>query len=104
MLALADVVVGNSSSGLIEAPAMGTPTINVGSRQSGRLRGESVIDASENAEAVRAAIEKALSPEFQANASKSTSPYGSGGAAKRIKDAIATADLSNILTKRFHDR
>lgn len=104
MLALADVVVGNSSSGLIEAPAMGTPTINVGSRQSGRLRGESVIDASENAESVRAAIEKALSPEFQAKASKSTSPYGSGGAAKRIKDAIATADLSNILTKRFHDR
>ncbi|HEX9085890.1 MAG TPA: UDP-N-acetylglucosamine 2-epimerase, partial [Gemmatimonadaceae bacterium] len=104
MLALADVVIGNSSSGLIEAPAMGTPTINVGSRQSGRLRGDSVIDASETTKSVRAAIEKALSPEFRAKAAKSTSPYGSDGAAKKIKDAIASADLSKILSKRFHER
>jgi UDP-N-acetylglucosamine 2-epimerase (non-hydrolysing)/GDP/UDP-N,N'-diacetylbacillosamine 2-epimerase (hydrolysing) len=104
MLALADIVIGNSSSGLIEAPAMGTPTINVGSRQSGRLRGDSVIDASENKASVRDAIEKALSPDFRAKAAQSTSPYGSGGAAKRIKDAIASADLSRILTKRFHAR
>ncbi len=104
MLALADVVVGNSSSGLIEAPAMGTPTINVGSRQSGRLRGDSVIDAGENTKSVRAAIEKALSPDFRAKAAASTSPYGSGGAARKIKDAIASADLTRILSKRFHER
>jgi UDP-N-acetylglucosamine 2-epimerase len=83
---------------------MGTPTINVGSRQSGRLRGDSVIDASENTASVRAAIEKALSPDFRAKAAGSNSPYGTGGAPKKIKDAIASADLSRILTKRFHAR
>ena len=104
MLAIADVVVGNSSSGLIEAPAMGTPTVNVGTRQSRRLRGESVIDAAEDRESIAAAIRQALAPEFQAKVAKLTSPYGAGGAAKRIADAIASADLSEILTKRFHDR
>jgi len=104
MLALADVVVGNSSSGLIEAPAMGTPTVNVGTRQSRRLRGESVIDAAEDRGSIGEAIRQALSPEFQAKVAKLTSPYGAGGAAQRIADAITSADLSRILTKRFHDR
>jgi len=104
MLALADVVVGNSSSGLIEAPAMGTPTVNVGTRQSRRLRGESVIDAAEDRSSIGEAIRQALSPEFQAKVAKLTSPYGAGGAAQRIADAITSADLSRILTKRFHDR
>lgn len=104
MLALADVVVGNSSSGLIEAPAMGTPTVNVGNRQARRLRGESVIDASEDRKSVSAAVRKALSAEFRATAAGAKSPYGVGGAAKRISETIASADLSKILAKRFHDR
>ena len=104
MLGLADAVIGNSSSGLIEAPAMGTPTVNIGSRQSGRLRGNSVIEAEETADSVRKAIEKALSANFREKMVKSRSPYGAGGAAEKITDVLASADLSQILTKRFHDR
>lgn len=102
MLALADAVVGNSSSGLIEAPAFGTPTVNVGPRQAGRLRGPSVIDVDESAPSIRDAIARALSSGFAASARASTSPYGAGGTAAKIRDVLATADLSDILRKRFH--
>ncbi len=103
VLAQADVVIGNSSSGLIEAPAVGKPTVNLGDRQRGRLRGASVIDCEESAAAIEAAIRRALSPAFHASLAGQASPYGEGGAAPRIKEALATADLDGILLKRFHD-
>lgn len=103
MLALADAVVGNSSSGLIEAPAFATPTVNVGDRQRGRLRGASVIDVDETADAVRAGVERALSPAFRATLATAGSPYGSGGAAHEIARVLAAASLLELHRKRFHD-
>ena len=62
VMAQVDAVVGNSSSGIIEAPAMGKPTVNIGPRQQGRVRAPSVIDCADDTEAILAAIECALSP------------------------------------------
>ena len=70
----ADVVVGNSSSGLIEAPALGTPTVNVGTRQDGRIRPASVIDCAPEADAITAAVRRALEPDFQRLARESARP------------------------------
>jgi UDP-N-acetylglucosamine 2-epimerase (non-hydrolysing)/GDP/UDP-N,N'-diacetylbacillosamine 2-epimerase (hydrolysing) len=99
----ADCVVGNSSSGILEAPACGTPTVNIGERQCGRLRAPSVIDCAESAESIVAAIEKALDPETQAVAAQRVSPFGDGGAARHIKEILLSVPLEGILMKRFYD-
>lgn len=100
----ADVVIGNSSSGLIEAPALHTPTVNIGPRQQGRLRGASVIDCKETTEAIVDAIATALTPEFVARVCSEESRYGDGHAAPRIASVLAKVDLAGITVKRFHDR
>jgi UDP-hydrolysing UDP-N-acetyl-D-glucosamine 2-epimerase len=102
VIAQVDAVVGNSSSGIIEAPAMGKPTVNIGPRQQGRVRAPSVIDCADSTDAILAAIECALSPSAQAIAARRESPYGRGGASKRIKDVLATVELDFLLAKRFH--
>jgi UDP-hydrolysing UDP-N-acetyl-D-glucosamine 2-epimerase len=102
VMAHADAVVGNSSSGIIEAPAMGKPTVNIGPRQHGRARAPSVIDCADDTEAILAAIECALSPRMRAKAVARRSPYGCGGASKRIKDVLATIQLEGLLAKEFH--
>lgn len=99
----ADVVIGNSSSGIIEAPSLGTPTVNVGQRQAGRLRAPSVLDAPEEREAISRAVRTALAPAFASVASAASSPYGGGGAAEQIASALASAALDGIVLKRFHD-
>lgn len=80
----ADVMIGNSSSGLIEAPALATATVNIGDRQKGRLRSPSVIDVEEESGAIAKAIERALSPGFVAALSSTASPYGRGDASAAI--------------------
>ena len=102
-LTLAAVVVGNSSSGIIEAPTTGTPTVNIGERQRGRLRAPSVIDCAESADSIATAIAKALSPSFQALAAERQSPFGSGGSSDRIAEILRTYPLENILDKRFFE-
>ena len=87
LLAGASVLVGNSSSGIIEAPMLRVPAVNVGDRQRGRVRGDNVIDVPSDRESIRRATEAATSPEFRARLS-GRSPYGSGGAALRIVDAL----------------
>ena len=99
----AATVIGNSSSGIIEAPAVGTPTVNIGDRQKGRLRVASVIDCNEGSESIRNAIRKSLSPEFCKCLSGMTLAYGSGGANERIAEVLRTVDLSGLVQKRFHD-
>ncbi|HSK98483.1 MAG TPA: UDP-N-acetylglucosamine 2-epimerase, partial [Euzebyales bacterium] len=98
----ADVVVGNSSSGLIEAPALRTPTVNIGIRQHGRLRASSVIDCPEDVDAIVGAIRTALSDSFRHDV---TSPYGDGRAVPRITAVITDPrlDLRALLTKPFVD-
>lgn len=102
-MAACDAVVGNSSSGIIEAPALGRPTVNVGSRQAGRLRGPSIIDCGEQVDAIADAIAQALTPGHQALAAARHSPYGAGGAARRIKDTLALHQLADLVRKPFHD-
>ena len=100
VMSLAAAVLGNSSSGLIEAPAMGIPTVNVGPRQDGRLKAASVIDCAEDERAMRDALEQALRPEFRRKWPDGLSLYGQGDASRRIADTVATMPLSNILVKR----
>jgi GDP/UDP-N,N'-diacetylbacillosamine 2-epimerase (hydrolysing) len=87
-------VLGNSSSGLIEAPSFGVPVINVGDRQKGRLQADNVIDCEPRREALLDAIETALSPAFVALAKKAVNPYGDGQTSQRI---IAT--LRRVLSQ-----
>jgi len=99
----AAAVVGNSSSGIIEAPALGVPTVNLGDRQRGRLRAASIIDCGETRIEIAAAIAKALDPRFLGAFDRNATPYGRPGAAKRIRDVLRDVRLDGILMKRFHD-
>lgn len=103
LLHYASAVVGNSSSGVIEATALGLPTVNVGDRQKGRLRSASIIDCAATTTAVTEAIGRALSPAFRAAAKTSTAPYGCGGAADAIHRVLANCDLAGLLQKTFVD-
>jgi UDP-hydrolysing UDP-N-acetyl-D-glucosamine 2-epimerase len=102
-LRYADAVVGNSSSGIIEAPAVGTPSVNVGGRQAGRLRAASVVDCESVVEAIAAALRIALTPEFRERARKSEPPYGRGGASARIAKILREIVLDPLRPKRFRD-
>ena len=103
-LALADVVVGNSSSGLTEAPAVGVPTVNVGDRQKGRLRAASVIDCGESETEIAEAIETALSPAFRERIEGQELPYGVGEASPAVCHALRDVELGGaLLQKHFYD-
>jgi UDP-hydrolysing UDP-N-acetyl-D-glucosamine 2-epimerase len=103
LLTIADVVIGNSSSGIVEAPSAGTPTVNIGDRQKGRLRAPSVIDVANDTVAITNAIGEALSDDAQSVARRRESPFGEPGSAVRIADVLETVDLEALRTKRFHD-
>lgn len=100
---LSRCVVGNSSSGLIEAPAVGTPTVNIGDRQRGRLSGETVLDCDSTPDAIAGALASALGDARQAAASEAVSPYGDGHASGRIAEICAAHPLDGILVKSFFD-
>ena len=92
----AAAVIGNSSSGIIEAPTLEVPTVNIGSRQDGRLKGPSVFDCPADTDAIIEAIDKAL-----AYTGPFTNPYGGPGASKKIADILSTIDLDGIMVKRW---
>ena len=97
-------MVGNSSSGLLEAPSFGLPVVNVGSRQDGRLRAANVIDVAPNRQAIAQAIARAVSPAFVAACQASGSPFGDGRAVGRILERLRREPLDQrLLCKRFHD-
>lgn len=102
-LAQVDGVVGNSSSGLIEAPAFGKGTINIGARQAGRLQASSIINCEPRHADIRAALARLYSAEFQSALGDVRNPYGKPGASAKIVDIIAATKLDGILNKRFHD-
>lgn len=97
-------VVGNSSSGLTEAPSFGKPTVNIGDRQLGRLRAASVIDCQPNRASIQEALERALSGQFQAQAETAVNPYGCGGASQAIVKILESQPLTGLLKKKFGDR
>ncbi len=103
-LAACDVVVGNSSSGIIEAPSFGKPVVDVGDRQQGRARASSVAHCAPGRAAIVSAIEHALSTEARAQALKASNPYGDGHAAERIIEVLSAIEPGGLSTrKRFHD-
>jgi UDP-hydrolysing UDP-N-acetyl-D-glucosamine 2-epimerase len=103
LMRCADAVVGNSSSGLLEAPAVGTPAVDIGARQAGRPRAPAVIHCGESRAEIAQALRAALSDECKAVARKRDTPYGRPGAARRICEVLATQPLEGILHKRFFD-
>ncbi len=100
---LVDVVIGNSSSGIIEAPAFKTPTVNIGERQTGRLKAASVLNCNEETVAIVAAIRTALSREFRETLPGVVPPYGMGEASVKIKENLKAVNLDGITRKRFYD-
>ena len=101
LLNLCDVVIGNSSSGIIEAPAFGKPTVNIGNRQDGRLRADSIIDVGVTKQEIQTAIETALSPTWRERCAKTVSSYKSSNTAQLIADTLKNAELN--LHKTFFD-
>ncbi len=99
----ADVVIGNSSSGIIEAPSLKTATVNIGCRQDGRLRADSVIDCAVSKESIFEAIEMALSVEFQSIVKTVMSPYDSADTTSKILDVIKSVPLEQLTKKVFYD-
>lgn len=101
----ARLVIGNSSSGVIEAPSMGTPTINIGDRQKGRVMAESVICCEPDKSCIADAMKKALTYDFQKKAKHIKSPFGNGTTSKLIVDIIIDylKNKSQTNEKRFYD-
>lgn len=103
LLALAAAVVGNSSSGLVEAPSFRVPTVNIGTREQGRLRACSVIDCGELEGAIAEAITRALSEEFRQALADMANPYGDGHSAPRIVETLRSVNLQGLEVKPFYD-
>lgn len=98
-----DGVVGNSSSGLLEIPSFSKGTINIGDRQKGRLKAESVIDCEPEKKSILSALKRLYSKEFQVALKTVKNPYGEGGASQKVVDTIMKVSLKNILKKSFFD-
>jgi UDP-hydrolysing UDP-N-acetyl-D-glucosamine 2-epimerase len=104
LLRHADLMVGNSSSGLIEAPAFGLPVVNIGTRQRGRLRGANVVDTGYGRDDVLQGIECALASGFRDRLRGMANPYGDGRAAPRIVRVLRDVALDQaLIQKRFVD-
>lgn len=104
MLSHCRFMIGNSSSGLIEAPSFGLPVVNIGSRQEGRVRGKNVIDVGYTKEEIVRGIAKALSLEFCQSLQGMKNPYGDGMAAQKINSCLKEIPLNQeLVMKRFVD-
>lgn len=103
VLRYVDAVVGNSSSGLLEAPSFKIATVNIGDRQRGRISAASVLHCPPEAEAIRQALQKIWSGEMREILAHVDNPYGAGGASAKIKDVLKSVELSGLLKKRFYD-
>ncbi|TFE29039.1 UDP-N-acetylglucosamine 2-epimerase [Cohnella luojiensis] len=103
LLKYVDAVIGNSSSGIIEVPMFRKPTVNIGQRQKGRVKGSSVIDCGDTCQEIIESVQLALSPEFQAKLPDCKSLYGEGNSAPVIKEILKTVPLEGILFKTFYE-
>ncbi len=98
-----DGVVGNSSSGLLEAPSFKIGTVNIGDRQRGRVKASSIIDSISTEESVTSALKKLFSQEFSNSVKQTVSPFGNGGVAEKIVEIIDSFPLDGILKKKFYN-
>jgi GDP/UDP-N,N'-diacetylbacillosamine 2-epimerase (hydrolysing) len=102
-LRFVDAVVGNSSSGLLEAPSFKIGTINIGDRQKGRIKATSLIDCEPTKEDINKALKKLYSKRFQERLPNTINPYDNRSATQKIIKEIKKADLNTILKKSFYD-
>jgi GDP/UDP-N,N'-diacetylbacillosamine 2-epimerase (hydrolysing) len=98
-----DGVIGNSSSGLTEAPLFNKGTINIGNRQRGRLQAASVINCEPTRTSIETALRKLYSVDFQKTLLRVVGPYGDGGAAAKVVDTLKCCKLNGLVMKTFHD-
>lgn len=96
-------VVGNSSSGIVEVPSMGIPTVDIGIRQKGRICAKSVIHCGDSADQIYRAVSYALSPSGRALAASASNPYHKPSTLKMMIDAIVETPLEKLRTKTFYD-
>lgn len=102
LMNIADVLVGNSSSGIIEAPSFHLPVVNIGKRQEGRERTENVIDVDYDKKAIRKAIQEALSEEFRKKVKRCKNPYGDGKTGKKVVKILSKIEINKkLLEKRL---
>ncbi len=99
----AEAVVGNSSSGIIEVPSFGVPTVDIGLRQAGRIRSASVLHCDSERDAITRTLATALTPDFREQAKRVKNPYEKAGTSSAIAQKLATASLKPLLQKRFFD-
>lgn len=100
LLGQADAILGNSSSGIMEAASFALPAVDVGMRQQGRERGRNVIDTPADAASIGAAISRALSPAFRKSLAGMANPYGDGTASQTIARVLATVPIDGLLVKQ----
>jgi UDP-N-acetylglucosamine 2-epimerase (non-hydrolysing)/GDP/UDP-N,N'-diacetylbacillosamine 2-epimerase (hydrolysing) len=100
LLGQVDAMIGNSSSGIMEAASFALPAVNIGMRQQGRERARNIIDAPPEINAILHAIEQALDPNFRAGLRGMVNPYGDGNAAATIARVLTTVPLDNLLIKQ----
>jgi len=98
-----DGVVGNSSSGILEAPTMKVGTVNIGTRQQGRTQANSVINTRARSEDINIAIEQLYSEEFRLMRENSNNPYGDGGATQKILEILRRYAVDGVKHKSFYD-
>ena len=98
-----DIVVGNSSSGLLEAPSFKTATLNIGDRQKGRIKAKSIIDCLPKKKNILNSISKIYSKNFQMSLKNIRNPYDQGLSSKKIIKVIKNYKLENITKKIFFD-
>lgn len=99
----AKAAVGNSSSGIIEVPSFGIPTLNIGDRQKGRIASESVVNCGTSKDEIIAGLRHCLSPQMQLTAQTAVNPYDKAGTAAAILDTLKRANLDALRTKHFYD-
>lgn len=101
LMKIASVMVGNSSSGIVEAPSFGLPVVNIGSRQEGRERGKNIIDVRHNRQEIIKAVKKAMTDkEFLNEVKKCQSPYGDGHASARIAEILSEVEITPRLLQK----
>lgn len=98
-----DLVIGNSSSGLLEVPTFKIPTVNIGDRQKGRIKADSVIDCFPSSQSISNAITDSLNSHTKEKLKDISNPYGDGGASRRIINVLEKIDLNGLTKKKFHD-
>jgi GDP/UDP-N,N'-diacetylbacillosamine 2-epimerase (hydrolysing) len=98
-----DGVVGNSSSGILEAPSLKKGTINIGNRQKGRTQSNSIINCLPNKESILDALETLFADEFQKSLSSTVNPYGAGNSSKEVVEVLGSISLEGIIKKEFYD-